>query len=90
MSVPVSICLLSRAAASEKAYQRVLERMRYNLECGAFSFWLCTHDPKCPMPSDADGEKLMARLQRDLLRTRVCDSPARVTDPRSQGAQLPP
>lgn len=68
MSVPVSMCLLAKAAASETAYQRVLERMRYNLECKSFAFWPCTHTPPCAMPPAAEIEKLTTRLAADLRR----------------------
>lgn len=70
MSVPVSICLIARAAGSESAYQRVLERLKYNAECGAFSLWPCTHYPKCKLPEMNAAVALIKRLRGDLAATQ--------------------
>lgn len=66
MSLPVSACLLSKACESEQAYQRVLTRLRFNVQCGSFSLWACHHRPQCTMPDAKQISKLVARLQRDL------------------------
>lgn len=76
MSLPVSACLLSKACESEQAYQRVLTRLRFNVQCKAFSLWACHHRPPCTMPDAQQISKLVARLQRDLAGESNCPSPS--------------
>lgn len=53
MSVPISACLLAKAAFDAPgARKRLLERASDNRRFGAFSFWPCPHRPRCPMPTD--------------------------------------
>lgn len=68
MSAPISICLIARAAASETAYQRVLNAMKYNAECGHFSIWTCRHEPRCRLPEMNAAAALLKRLRTDLSR----------------------
>jgi hypothetical protein len=68
MSLPVSACLLSKACESEQAYQRVLTRLKFNAQCGAFTLWPCHHQPRCPTPEVKKIEALVRRLKADLLK----------------------
>ncbi len=52
MSIPISACLLAKAAFdSPGARERLAERAAYNKKFGGFSFWPCEHEPPCPEPS---------------------------------------
>jgi hypothetical protein len=79
MSVPVSICLLSKAATSETAYQRVLSRMKFNAECCSFTLWPCTHTPRCPKPDPAATTAMLTRLKADLLKLATTVQPSSTT-----------
>lgn len=52
MSVPISACLLSRAARHEPGARELLAgRAEYNKKFGAFTFFGCSHKPKCQEPT---------------------------------------
>lgn len=69
MSIPVSFCLISKAARGDgAAYARLLGYMRVNAECGHWSQFPCGHDPRCPRPTDEQVSALDARLVADLAK----------------------
>lgn len=66
MSIPVSWCLIAKAASGdEMAYARLLGAMKVNVAHGAFTSVPCTHDPKCEAADEAV-TKLDARIQKDI------------------------
>lgn len=67
MSIPISSCLLSKAARGDEAARiRLFSAMRVNAKHGAFSTLPCQCKPKCPAPTDAQVKKLDAQLEEFL------------------------
>lgn len=67
MSVPVSYCLIAKAAAGDDAaYQSLLAAMRINMKCGHYSTFPCNCDPPCAEVTKEQGEALNQRLTADL------------------------
>jgi hypothetical protein len=63
MSLPVSACLISRAAEGDPdAFRALVLRMHANLKCGHFTLGGCSHTPPCPIPTEQQMIALDARL----------------------------
>ena len=67
MSIPLSYCLISKAArGDEEAYQQVKEAMIVNLRYGHWSQFPCPHDPPCPEVSQEQADAFHERMKNDL------------------------
>ena len=63
MSMPLSQCLISKAALGDEAmFNELVSRMKYNLRWGAYSTFPCRCDPPCPRPTIEQIEKLNERM----------------------------
>jgi len=83
VSIPITQCLLSKAArGNEAAYTTLLERMKYNLKIGGWSLWRCGCNPACEEPTQAQMDALNDRLTADLL---TPPPPAAPSEPRQPG-----
>ena len=68
MSIPISGCLVSKAAfGNEKAYARLLEAMKINMKYGHFSMGGCDCKPPCPKPTEDQIDDLNTRLAKDMF-----------------------
>lgn len=68
MSTPILICTISKAAlGDERACERLIQDMEYNLKAGHFTTFPCKCDPPCPVPTDeqleALNEKVVAAIE---------------------------
>lgn len=64
MSIPVSVCLISKAAhGDEKATVELFKVMKVNIECGHYTTFPCRCAPPCPVPTS----EMMARLNKRML-----------------------
>jgi hypothetical protein len=63
MSMPISSCLVSKAAfGNEEAYESLVKAFEINLECGHHTQFPCRCEPSCPTPT----EDQLAALQKKL------------------------
>lgn len=63
MSIPITACLVSKAARGDQAaYAELRRRWLYNQDFGAFSIWPCKCDPPCPEVT----EEQVAALSRQI------------------------
>jgi hypothetical protein len=66
MSVPVSACLVNKAAkGDEQAYERLKSIMFINLECGHWTYCGCVHEPPCEPASEEQFETVDTRLKKE-------------------------
>lgn len=66
MSQPIPFCLISKAAhGDEQARNRLMQAMKYNIECGHYSIWPCRCVPPCPEPT----AEMMSALNEHLAET---------------------
>jgi hypothetical protein len=66
VSIPIPVCLVSKALSDDAAYRELVERLKYNAKFGASGFWPCTHKPQCQQPSEEQLDALTRRLEADL------------------------
>ena len=81
MSIPITECLVSKAAKGDAdAINRLYGRMKRNVEHGSFSTYPCVCDPRCPQPSDEEIEALELALLE--LEKKELESASDNEDPR--------
>jgi hypothetical protein len=67
VSVPITGCIISRAArGDELAFKRLVDDLAYNIGKGHFSTWPCEHSPPCPQPTMQQMTTLEDRLATAL------------------------
>lgn len=71
MSTPISACWVYRAAlGDQKAFERLVEDMEYNLRQAAFSTYPCECKPPCAVPTDQQLEDLNKRVMEGVVALR--------------------
>ena len=63
MSIPISACLIIRAAkGDESSYEQLIHDYTVNMECGHWTTFGCRCDPPCEQPTDEQKDELQRRL----------------------------
>lgn len=63
MSIPISFCLVSKAAlGDEEAFGRLKDVMKINIKQGHWSQGGCHHQPPCPQPTEEQVTALNMKL----------------------------
>lgn len=69
MSIPISSCRVCKAAlGDEDTFSKLVEDMKYNLRCRAWTQCPCKCDPPCPKPSDEQLEQFNDRMNAALVK----------------------
>ncbi len=66
MSVPLSQCLIAKAArGDDQAYKNLRKILAINVDCGHFSIYPCKHQPACEATQE-EIDKLQKRIDEDI------------------------
>jgi len=66
MSIPISQCLIFKAAkGDDAAYRKLVSRSKTNFRCGRFSLYACGCEPPCEWPTTEQFEALERRLEAE-------------------------
>lgn len=82
MSIPLSSCLVSKAAlGNEKAYRELVNVMRINTAFGSYTQIPCRHTPQCTAPSEEQLKTLNDRLAAEPVIRRAAEDRKRRENP---------